>query len=241
MVNKGKKHLTRLAMPKSWQIKRKGIKWIARPLPGSHPMKFGLPLVVIFRDLLNYAKTTKEVKNILNNQEILIDGIRRKESRFMVGLMDVISIPKTKTFIRILLSKKGKITFIHIPKEESNIKPCKIIGKTSIKGKIQLNLFDGKNVILDKDNYKLNDTVLVEMPSQKIKETFKFEKGSSVYLIGGKHVGEIGTIQDIKGHIIVYKRDNSTFETLKGYAFVVGKEKPVIKISQSENEINNKK
>ena len=142
--------------------------------------------------------------------------------------MDFISIPKVNAYFMILLDKKGKISMVPIKQEESNIKPCKIIGKKVIKGKIQLNLFDGKNILIEKGEYKTGDTVIIEIPSQKIKESLPFQKGALVYLTGGKHTGEVGTIEDIKGNRIVYKRDKGTFETLKEYAFVIGKEKPVI-------------
>ena len=90
----GEKHLSRLAVPRTWQVKKKGIKWISRPLPGAHAMDRSVPLNFVFRYLLDYARTNKEVKHILNNQEIFVDGVRRKNPRFAIGIMDVLSIPK---------------------------------------------------------------------------------------------------------------------------------------------------
>lgn len=230
MGSKGEKHLSRLAMPKSWRLKRKATKWIARPLPGPHPIKLGLPLVLVLRDILKYANTTKEVKKVLHNQEILVDGIRRKEPRFIVGLMDVIAIPKLSSYFRVLLNKKGKIIFIPIKDNEANIKPCKIIGKKIVKGKIQLNLFDGKNILVEKGDYQTRDSLLIELPSQKIKELLKFQKGNTIYLTAGKNTGETGVIEEIKGDRVLYKRDNMIFETLKDCVFVIGKEKPLIRL-----------
>ena len=232
MGNKVEKHLSRLAMPKTWKIKRKGIKWVTRPSPGPHSFKLGLPLNVLLRDILSYAHTTKEVKKILNNQEILVDGIRRKNHRFIVGLMDIVSFPKTKENFRILLNKKGNIIASPIEDKEVNIKPCKIIGKTVLKkGKLQLNLYDGKN-ILAKEKPNIGDTVLIELPSQKIKDTLKLEKKATVYLTGGGHIGETGIVAEIKGNMLKYKRGKDTFETLKKYAFVIGKDKSLIKLPE---------
>ncbi|MBW2996077.1 30S ribosomal protein S4e [Candidatus Woesearchaeota archaeon] len=232
MGSKVEKHMSRLAMPKTWKIKRKGIKWVTRPLPGPHSPKLGVPLNVLLRDILSYARTSKEVKNILNDQEILVDGIRRKENRFITGLMDVVSIPKTKENFRILLNKKGHIIAFPI-REDANIKPCKIKGKVVIKkSKLQLNLFDGKNILADKTEAKVGDTALIDIPSKKIKQILKLEKKALVYLIGGKHIGETGTIEDIKGNKIIYKRGKDKFETLKKYAFVIGKEKPEISLPE---------
>jgi len=230
----GEKHLSRLAMPKSWKIKRKGMKWVTRPLPGSHTIKFGMPLNVILKDVLDYAKTNKEVKTILNNQEILVDGIRRKEPRFIVGLMDILSIPKIKIYFRVLLDKKGYLYLKKTDEKEASIKLCKLIGKRPIKKKIQLNLFDGKNILVDKDTYKVGDSIVIELPSQKIINHFKLEKNCSVYLTAGKHVGSVGVLQEIIENKIKYKTQGKDNLTLKKYAFVVGKEKPIINLEAEQ-------
>ena len=104
-----KKHLKRLNAPKSWKIKRKGIKFITRPNPGAHSFSLGMPINIVLREIFEYAKTTKEVKNILNNKEVLINGVRRKDHRFIVGFMDIIAIPGIKAYFRVLLDKKGKL------------------------------------------------------------------------------------------------------------------------------------
>lgn len=234
MGSKGEKHISRLAMPKTWQTEKKGMKWITRPLPGPHPIKLGLPLNIVFRDILKYSKTNREVKNILNNQEIFVDGVRRKDPRFIIGLMDTLSIPKIENYFRVLLNKKNKLTLFPIKVAESAIKPCKIIGKKSLKKKIQLNLYDGKNILVEKTDYKVGDTLLIELPSQKIKDHFPLKKGAQIYLTGGKHTGEVGIIEDISVDKIKYKRDKSVFETAKDYAFVIGKEKPIITIPKEQ-------
>jgi len=226
----GQKHLSRITVPKSWKIRKKGIQWVTKPLPGPHPIELGMPLNLIFKDILKYAKTNKEVKRILNNQEILIDGVRRKEPRFILGMMDVISIPQTKESFRLLLNQKGHLILKKIEEKEAKIKLCKIIGKKPIKKKIQINLHDGKNILLDKDNYKVGDSVLIELPSQKIIDHLKLEKNCLVYLTAGKHVGSLGLLQSVEQDKINYKTAGNDHITLKKYAFVVGKEKPVINI-----------
>jgi small subunit ribosomal protein S4e len=228
----GEKHLSRLASPKKWNVKKKGIKWIARPLPGAHSIKDGIHLLSIFRDMLNYANTLKEVRKILSNQDIYVDGKRRKDPRFIVGLMDVIFIPKNKESFRLLLTKKGKLTLIPIDEKESNIKLCKITGKTAVKKKIQINLFDGKNILADKADYKVGDTLLIEVPSLKIKDSFALEKGNYVYLTGGKYVGETGTLQEIGDKTLVIKKQKELIKTSKNHAFVIGKTKAAIKIEK---------
>ena len=94
----GKSHLKRLNAPKSWPISRKRNMWITRPSSGPHKLVESMPLNTILKELLKYPKITKEVKNILNKKEILVDKIPRKDIGFPVGIYDVIEIPKTKEY-----------------------------------------------------------------------------------------------------------------------------------------------
>ena len=228
-----KRHLKRLVAPRSWKIKRKGITFVTRPNPGMHSKKNSTSINIVLRDMLGYAKTTRDVKVMLSKGDILVDGKQIKDHRFAVGIMDLIETPKTKECFRVLLDKKGKISIIKIKQEERKIKLCKIVGKSVIKkGKIQLNLNDGKNIIIDKNNYNTGDTLVVEVPEQKIKEHLKFEKGVCVYLSGGKHKGESGIVDEIKDSIIRVKPESGeSFETSKKLAFVIGREKPIITLS----------
>jgi len=229
-----KKHLKRPKIPKSWPIKRRGIVFIIRPNPGSHPFKLGIPLGLVLRDSLDKGKNAKEVRKILHDNEILVDGIRRKDPKFPVGIMDVIEIKKSNELFRIVLDQ-GKINPIPIDKRESGIKACKVIGKNKVKGKTQLNLYDGKNILIEKDDYKTGDTVVIGLPKQEIKEHIKLEKGCFIYLIGGKHSGDIGKIEDIVSNKITYKNEKGVvIETLKKYVFVIGKEKPVLSLVKKE-------
>lgn len=229
-----KSHLKRLAIPKTWQIKKKGITFATRPNPGPHPINLGIPLKLVIRDILGIAKNSKEVKKVLYNNEILVDGIRRKELKFPVGIMDVIEIKKINQEFRVVLDK-GKIGLIPIDKKEVSFKPCKIIGKTKVKGKTQLNLYDGKNILVDKDDYKTGDTIVISLPKHEIKEHIKLQKGCFIYLIGGKHSGDTGRIEDILSNKITYKRESGeTIETLKKYVFVIGKDMPMISLAKKE-------
>lgn len=229
-----KRHLKRLAIPKSWAVKKRGIVFITKPNPGPHPLKLCLSLGVVIRDMLGIAKNLKEVKKILHDNEVLVDGIRRKELKFPVGIMDVIEFRKSNECFRVVLDK-GKLRLIPIDKKESGFKPCKIIGKNKVNGKIQLNLYDGKNILIEKDEYKVGDCVVIGLPKQEIKEHIKLEKGCVICLIGGKHMGDIGKIEGIISNKITYKgKSGEIVETLKKYVFVVGKDKPAVSLVKKE-------
>lgn len=193
-----KRHLKRLAAPHSWKIKRKGITFITRPKPGAHSFDEAISLNVILKDILKYATTTREVKKIIANKEVIVDGLRRKEHRFMVGFMDVLTIPELKAHYRMLVNKKGELVLVKTDDKETKIKLCRIKNKSLVGDKIQLNLFDGRNILVEKKtDYKIGDTLVIEVPSQKIVHHLKLERGAVVFISKGKKVGSIGRIDTL--------------------------------------------
>ena len=218
-----KEILKRLAAPKTWHVERKKTKFITKPNPGPHKIENGIPLNILLKEILHYAKTTREVKKLLSTNEIKIDGKARKDPRFQVGIFDLLEFTGINEHYRVILNKKGFLELVKISKEEASAKPCKIIGKTMVKGKLQLNLYDGKNIMADKKDYKVGDTVLLSFPGQKINKHLKLDKKSAVFLVGGKHTGEVGTVENIIENRIIYKNQKGDLiETSKEYAFVVG-------------------
>src|SRR3989344_6450651 len=112
-------HIKRLAAPKTWPIERKKTKWVTRPNPGSHPLERCLSLNFVLKEMLQYAKTSREVKKILNQEKISVDSKVRKDPHFPVGLLDVLTIKDTNEHFRVFLNKKGKLMLHKIKKEES--------------------------------------------------------------------------------------------------------------------------
>lgn len=224
-----KRHLKRLAAPKGWPIKRKEYKWIIKPNSGPHPLKKCLPLNIVIKNLLRYAKTTREVKIILNQGRILVNKIARKDQKFPVGIMDVVEAPQLKQHYRMIYNKQGKFRLIPISEDEAKLKPAKIINKKTLKGKkTQLNFKDGTNMVVDKDNYKANDTIIIDMTKEgkeRIKKHLKFEKGVTVYLTDGKHIGTRGVIEEIQNmfqnQTITFKVDSDVYQTSKEYTLVI--------------------
>lgn len=228
MGSKGERHLKTYPAPITWLIPRKGIKWITRPLPGAHKISLGLPLTLVLRKMLSVATTSREAKKLLNTQEVLVDRIREKEARRCVGVMDTLSIIKTGQHFRLLLNERAQLVLCPITEAESRIKPYKLISKRLFRGKVQLNLSNGKNLVVDKDVYKIGSTLLLELPENKIKEILEFEPGCIVYLTGGSHIGSTGKITEIRKDVIMFIHGDSKSETLKSHAIVIGKDKPLI-------------
>lgn len=225
-----KKHLKTLTMPKSWPVKRKGNKFVLRPTPGKQ-FSMSLPLSLIFKDILKYCKTSSEVKTILRDKEILVDGVRRKEPKYLVGFMDVLSIPVTKEHFRMVLDQHKKLSLVTIDEKEASVKVCKILGKSTLKkGLLQLNLSDGRNLNVKEGSYSVGDSIMISLPKPEVKETFKLEKGNFVVLTEGGHAGESGNIEEINKDAVKVKSKDSSFETTKKSVYVLGKGKSSIKI-----------
>lgn len=226
-----KNHLKAQNAPKTWPIKRKNVKFTTKPNPGAHPKALSMPINLVFKNLIRLASTNKEVKKILHDQEILVDGKRRKDYRYPVGLMDVLSIPKVNKHYRILINSLNKLYAQEIDKKEASIKISKLTGKTIIKGGIvQLKTLDGRTIKVKKDEYQTSDSLLITIPEQEIKSTLKLEAGSTIILYKGKYVGKIGTVIEAKNGVLRFKDSKEEHETKKGYAIVLGKTKSEIKI-----------
>jgi len=232
------KHLKRLNAPKSLRLHRKEGKWTVKPSPGPHPIQGAIPLGLAVRDYLSLCDTLREAKRAIANGEILVDMVKRKDYKFPCGFMDIISIPKMKKHYRILFDQSGKLTFVPISSKETEWKLCRIEGKTIVKGKqTQLNLHDGKNKFVKKDEYKVGDVLRLSLKDKKINEVYPLVKGSISMIIGGSHIGQMADVQDLeiipssKSNIAKMKGTNE-FSTHREYVFPIGKTKPAISLPE---------
>jgi small subunit ribosomal protein S4e len=188
-----RKHLKRYKAPKSWPIHPKENTWTVKPAPGTHSIKDSLSLLVIVRDILGVADNARESKRLINTGNLLVDGRAKKDYKFPVGFMDILSIPRIEENYRILLDTKGRLTLHPVSAEDAEYKLAKIMNKSQVKGgKTQLHLHDGRNVLVDEDEYSTYDVISLSIPEQEIKDTYKFEEGATILVTGGKHTGEIG-------------------------------------------------
>ncbi|UCE73480.1 MAG: 30S ribosomal protein S4e [Methanomassiliicoccales archaeon] len=230
------KHMKRLASPRVWSIPKKSHVWTVKQAPGPHPIERSVPLLIMVRDMLGYCDTAREGRKIIGERKILIDGRYVTDYKMPVGFMDVMSIPKAKENFRALLDTKGKIRPIRITKDRAKWKLVRIENITTIKGgKMQLNLHDGRNILFDKGKFKTGDVLKIELPSQKILDYYPLAEGNVAMIIGGKHSGQIGTIENYvvirgpKPNVVEFKEG---FSTLREHVFVVGKKSPEITVPE---------
>ncbi len=228
------KHQKRISVPNSWQISKKSNKWITSTRPGPHNRLQSLPLAVVLRDMLGVVDNRAEAKRVLSEGKVLVDGVARKDLRFPVGLMDVISIPLNNAEYLILLNGKGRLVLNKLEDMGAN-KLCRIENKTVIKGgNVQMNLNDGTNLNGSND-YNTKDSIILSLPDKEIVKHIKYEVGNLAMIIGGSHSGEIGTIKEINKvrsskYNTVTISGETEFETIENYVFVVGEKEPEISL-----------
>ncbi len=245
----GTKSLKRLNTPKFLQIKRKHGKFFAKPSPGPHPSRFCLPLLHIVRDLLKIVTTHREAKKLIGQGYFMVDGKVVRDTGYPVGLMDVLSIPKIKKYYRILPDSHYGLILHEMKEDESNFKLCRISAKTTLKGgHIQLNLHDGRNILIKVSNpknpkediYKRMDVLKITVPEQEIVKSLEFKEGNLALIMSGKNIGQVGKITKIlkrfgpNASTVSIQHNSEHTETLYDYTFIIGEENYEISIPSLE-------
>lgn len=235
-------HLRRSASPEWWPVKRKEGTWSIRPSPGPHPADLSIPLAVLLRDVLHYAKNLREARLIIGRGYVKVDGVVRRDYKYPVGLMDVIELTPLGEYYRIVPDATNFLKPIKVDKAEANLKICRIENKTMVKSRrIQLNLHDGRNIIVNEDEgakYKTLGSVLINLEEGKLIDYYPMEPGQYVMAFNGVNVGKHGTLMGwikslrIRDAIATVKAKEGEFKTILDYLIVVGKEAPVIKVTE---------
>lgn len=216
-------YMKRLAMPKTWPLPKKGCKYVMKPLAGKS-INFCMPVTIILRELLGIAKTSREVKRIIQDKGVLVNNKVINDKAYPIAFFDVISLPKINKYYRINLNETGKLCLEELNEKNAFKKYYKIISKTAIKkNRIQINFQDG-NLIAEKNfGGKVNDCVVMDMQTKKIIKILPFEEKQFVVIIGGKHVGEEGIIEKIEDNAITVKTKSGKLKTIKKNLFICEK------------------
>ena len=219
-------HMKRLAMPKTWPIPKKVHLWATKQSAGAHSVDSSMPAAMILRDMLKVCDTAKEAKKIIAARDLIVNGKAVKDAKAPVGLMDVVSLPKSGANYRVLLTSKGKLTLVPITADDARWILCRIENKTKVAGgKIQLNLSSGRNVLLDENKYNTGDSVKLCLETNKIVADYPLAENAVVLVISGRHIGAIETVEKYTvvnrptENIVTFK---SNTETVKANIFVIG-------------------
>lgn len=242
-------HMKRKPAPKLWPIHRKEAVWTVMSKPGPHSLARSLPLALVVRDMLGFAKTGKEAKTIVSQGKVMVDGKVRLDERFLVGLMDVVSVVDAKKSYRVLPSGKG--LFLHpIKSDEAAFKLYRIEDKTVVKGgRMHLDLHDGTNLLVEiggsetpKDVYKTLDVVKLAVADRELLGHIKSAVGVPAIVIGGKNMGSYGKVTEIEKKADKKRRDllvtlkdenGNQFQTILDFVFILGDTAPSISLPEA--------
>ena len=85
-------------------------KYATHTSTGPHRRLESIPLTVLLQNRLKYALNGQEVKAIVVDKEgmIKVDHKIRRDPRYPLGVMDVVSMEKSGDHFRILLDTKGR-------------------------------------------------------------------------------------------------------------------------------------
>jgi small subunit ribosomal protein S4e len=239
----GARHLKRLASPDFWPVHRKESAWVPKPNPGAHTTEQSLPLELVVRDELAVARNRREVGSVLAGGKVRVDGRPRRARNYPTGLMDVVEFTDANTSYRVLpIAGKG-LSLIKITKEEAKFKLCKVLRKGSAPGgRVNYGTHDGRTITVastetQTESYSTNDTLRISIPTQRVLSQIKFEKGNIAIIIAGRNLGKSGKIIELQpgtatkpAMVTLEDSAGNKFETMADYTFVVGTDKPAIKL-----------
>lgn len=239
----GSNRLKRQMMPVFWQVPRKAYRFAVRPIPGPHPMDRCYPLGILLRDVLKVVNNMREAEKVLSYGYVYVDGVRRFDIHFPLGLMDVIELQPLNKAYR-LVPKDGLIlkpVELAGDGEEKRLKICKVKRKTTVKGgRIQYTLHDGRNILDGSagrlDGITVNDSILIRLPEQEVIDAVRMDNGALVMITAGENAGLIGRIVDMKhGTVTLPKRiivesDSRRLEVSTDSAIVIGRDRALISI-----------
>lgn len=250
MGSKGaSRHRKRFTAPMTYPIARKHHKFTIKGTPSGHSTERSIPLSIVLRNILNLAETTREADRIVRSGSISVDTVVRRDPRFAIGPMDILSIPEIGNHYRVTpFEGKRRLSLVEIPDTVSNWKLCKVICKRTIrKGQLQINLHDGRSMeITEEDDEALRkistgDTIKISLPDQEIQEHIPLQTGAWGIIEDGSNIGKSGKLTELEKRIgknrsiAVLECDNETVvRTSLEYVFVIGKEKPIIEMPTAE-------
>ncbi|MBI2971962.1 MAG: 30S ribosomal protein S4e [Candidatus Aenigmarchaeota archaeon] len=226
-------HLKRTEAPVFWPMERKTARFAVAPLPGAHAKRSCIPLGIVLRDVLDYAETLREAKHILRQGQVRVDSTVRRDHRLPVGLMDILTVGD-ETY-RMLPDRKG-LRLQKTSGEDAKLKLLKILDKTYTRNGVQLNLHDGRNILVPRDEYKTKDTVVFDLEAKSIKSVLKLKKGAAIMVTNGNKRGMIGKVVERvvtrtpQPNTVIVEADSETIPIPEHYIFVIGDGKPAVTI-----------
>jgi len=231
-----RKSMKRVAAPKAWYLgKLRGV-YATKPSAGPHKTRECIPLNVLLQQRLKYALNRDEARKIVKAGSkakgvgnIQVDGKVRRDPRFPLGSMDVVSINKTNEHFRMLLDVRGRFQPHRIDAKEAAFKLCRVVTKQIGTNKVpHITTHDGRTIRFPHPDICKNDVIKINLGTGAIEQVIKFANNATVILTGGNNIGRIGTLSSVERHPgtfdIAHVRDarGNAFSTRIANVFVFG-------------------
>ncbi len=221
-------HQKRLSAPKTWPIERKTETFTVKADAGPHG-EAGVPLVVILRDVLGYVDSTKEARYATSAGTIQVNGDQVTDEERPIGMFDIVAFTEREEYYRVFPNEGGRLALTPIDKAAADSKLGRIVNKTQVPGgDTQLTLHDGQTLLVDSNEYRPRDSLVLDNETNDIVAHFSYEEGALVTAVRGSHAGQIGEIADIDvtagsadNLVIVEGLDGQRFETIEEYVVVI--------------------
>jgi len=210
-------HQKRLSAPKHYPVDRKGLTYTTTA-EGSRSPDQGITAVVFLREVLGYAETKKEAKQIVKNGNLVRNGDSVRDVRDTIGVMDLVEITETGESFRVLPRAES----LEFHETEDDRRAVKITGKR-VEGENYIYSFhNGENYRTDEE-YSTGTTLIFndEVKSAEIAE------GEETIILDGKHSGKIATVEELHGRgmrsdTATVETDESEFEIRQDKLFATG-------------------
>jgi len=205
-------HQTRQEASTLLPIRRKGTKYVARPL--SHLNS--VPVVIAVRDMLGLAKTASEVRKMIKSKLLKLNGRPVRDYRDSIRIFNIFEAGNSYV---LTLTEKRKFAFEKI--KEKSTRLCKVANRRLASSDIfQLNMHDGTNVLTKDKNIKVNDSVYLDFDNN-IKKHIPLETGKEVFIFKGKYIGSKGKVKSIENQKAKIEINNNQAELNKSNFAVI--------------------
>lgn len=223
-------HIKRFNIKKTWDVPKKERPWIVKSNPGKKSL-LSIPLETLLKEVSDIASTKKEVLYLLS-KGVYLNGKRIKDRRFPIGLFDVLSFESEKgdgKYYRLTFNG-GKLSLKLVDKKEKDLSILKIISKNKISRKIKKGKEVGFNYgLIDSSNYFTDESFSTDgsfVYNHNKKEKVDYlplEKGTKVMIISKKHIGKVGTVEEVSDDFVLVKNGDHLLKTKSKNVYVLGK------------------
>ncbi|MBS3083619.1 hypothetical protein J4423_02335 [Candidatus Pacearchaeota archaeon] len=204
-------HQTRNEVIRALPLPRKGTKYVAY---ASRHNSNSVSIVVAVRDMLKLANTSKEVKGMIHNKALKVNGKVAKDLHDPISLFSIFHADKN---YKLTLLPTGRFVFEETKDVTRNLK---IIGKTAMsKDMFQYGLHDGTS-IASKQSFSVGDTLVLDFEN-KVTKHIALDKGKSAFIFSGSNIGKIGKIESVDEMKVVIKFEKEGIALNKAQVIVL--------------------